>query len=249
MNKTLKQFLLALFFGYSLLTSTVFASEYPAVPSLTGPVVDQVGILSPNAQSAITSALMNLNQESQIQYQVLIVDSLKDDTIEGFSIRVVDEWKIGKKGEDKAALLLIAINDKKMRIEVGRGLEGELTDLSTRRIIEEMKPYFKKMDFDNGVALGLSLMAQKSNKTLKFSGQLKPRHKRQGSGSLVLFAIFGLIFFLQMFFPSSRRRGFGSGGFGGFGGGGGGFGGGGSSGGGWSGGGGGFSGGGSSGNW
>lgn len=227
------------------LSFQVFALE---VPTLTGPVVDEAQFLSRSAHAAIESALLNLNQTEGVQFQVLIIDKLVDETIEGYSIKVVDEWKLGKKGEDKAALFLISLEDRKMRIEVGRGLEGTLTDLITHRIIDEVKPYFKKNDFDNGIALGLALMAQADGKKLNFQGKIKPRHHRKGSAPLVLFAIFGLIFFFQFFFPNGTRgRGFG-GGFGGGGFGGGGFGGG-SGGGSWGGGGGGFSGGGSSGSW
>lgn len=228
----------------------VSAAHSLEVPALTGPVVDEAQFLSRKASAAISSALINLNQKEGVQFQVLIIDKLDDETLEGYSIKVVDEWKLGKKGDDRAALFLIALDDRKMRIEVGRGLEGNLTDLTTNRILDEVKPYFKKNDFDNGVALGLALMAQADGKKLDFQGQVKPRHQRRGgSASMVLFAIFGLIFFLQMFFPNSHGRRGGMGGFGGggFGGGssGGGFGGGGS----WGGGGGGFSGGGSSGSW
>lgn len=219
------------------------------VPALTGPVVDKTQLLSSNASAAIERALLSLYQKEGIQFQVLIIDKLDDETIEGYSIKVVDQWKLGKKGDDRAALFLISVSDRKMRIEVGRGLEGSLTDLTTHRIIDEVKPFFKKNDFDNGIALGLALMAQAEGKKLDFNGAIKPRHKRKGgSASLVLFAIFGLIFFLQMFFPNGRGGG-GRGGMGGFGGyGGGGFSGG-SGGSSWGGGGGGFSGGGSSGSW
>lgn len=234
---------LKLFFLTLALSCKVFALE---VPTLTGPVVDEAQFLSRDAHAAIESALLNLNQTEGVQFQVLIIDKLFDETLEGYSIKVVDEWKLGKKGEDRAALLLIALDDRKMRIEVGRGLEGTLTDLTTNRILEEMKPYFRKNDFDNGVALGLALMAQADGKKLDFKGQVKPRHHRKGSAPLVLIAIFGLIFFLQFFFPQSMRGGRGGRGGGYWGGGGLGGGGGGSS---WGGGGGGFSGGGSSGSW
>lgn len=236
---------LSLLLLFAALTFKVSALE---VPALTGPVVDEAQFLSRSAHRAIESALINLNQAEGVQFQVLIIDKLVDESIEGYSIKVVDEWKLGKKGDDRAALFLIALEDRKMRIEVGRGLEGTLTDLTTNRIINEVKPYFQKEDFDNGVALGLALMAQADGKKLNFQGAVKPRHKRHGTAPMVLFAIFGLIFFLQFFFPKGGGRGgFGGGGFGGWGGGsGGGFSGGGSS---WGGGGGGFSGGGSSGSW
>ncbi|AUN98290.1 TPM domain-containing protein [Bacteriovorax stolpii] len=241
-KKTLTSLLL-----FCLCTFSAFALE---VPALTGPVVDEAQFLSRDAHRAIENALLNFNQTEGIQFQVLIIDKLVDETVETYSIKVVDEWKLGKKGDDRAALFLISLDDRKMRIEVGRGLEGTLTDLTTHRILDEVKPFFQKGDYDNGVALGLALMAQADGKKLDFQGQVRPRHQRKGSAPLVLIAIFGLIFFLQFFFPNIRGGG-GRGGrggyYGGWGGGGGlGGGGGGSS---WSGGGGGFSGGGSSGSW
>lgn len=232
----------------ALSLANVFALD---VPTLTGPVVDQARFLSEQGNAAISSALFNLEQSTGIQFQVLVISKLKDESLEGYSIKVVDQWKIGKKGDDRAALFLIVADEHKMRIEVGRGLEGSITDLKSRRILEEVKALFKKGENDNGVALGLSLMARTAGTDLKFSGNvIRARHARNVSSSFIIFVLFALILFLQYVFPSGRGP-FGGGGFGGFGGfGGGGFGGGsGSGGGGWSGGGGGFSGGGASGDW
>lgn len=236
------KYLIALFLLLALSSVNIYALE---VPALTGPVVDQARFLSTAGNQAISNALYNLEQKKGIQFQVLIINKLKDESLEGFSIKVVDSWKIGKKGDDRAALFLIVAEDHKMRIEVGRGLEGALTDLKSRRILDEVKDLFKKGDNDNGVALGLSLMARTIGSELTFTNStIHPRHQRKTvSSSLLILILFGFIIFLQYVFPNGGGRS-GRGGFGG-----GGFGGGGGSGGGWSGGGGGFSGGGSSGDW
>jgi uncharacterized protein len=182
MSSFFKYFLL--FFAISF---KVFALE---VPQLTGPVVDLAQVLSSEAKVAIENALQNFNQTEGIQFQVLIINKLMDESIEGYSIKLVDQWKIGKKGDDRAALFLISIDDRKMRIEVGRGLEGTLTDLTTNRILDEVKPHFKAGDYGNGIALGLALMARADGKELKFGKAVQARHKRRGgSASLVLFAI------------------------------------------------------------
>jgi uncharacterized protein len=238
--------LLVFLFLFIISLSNLFGRE---VPALSGPVVDEAALLSEPARGAISSALFRLNQENGIQFQVLIIPSLEDETIDGFSIKVTDKWKLGQKGQDKAAMLLIAVKEHKMRIEVGRGLEGDLTDLKTAHIREQMNPLFKNKDFDNGVALGLSLMAKTVGAELRFEGgHVRPRQQRHVSSSLIFFILIGLIMFFQFFFPNNRGGGGGYYGGGGFGGGG--FGGGGSGGGGsWGGGGGGFSGGGSSGDW
>lgn len=235
-----------IFFIIFISLANLWAKEI-IVPELTGPVVDEARLLTEPGRGAISSALFTLNQESKIQFQVLILKSLEGESIEGYSIKVVDKWKLGNKGQDKAALFIIALDEHKMRIEVGRGLEGDLTDLKTSRIIDAVKPLFKNKDYDNGVALGLSLMAKESGVELKFQGKhVRPRHERKVNSSLILFILIGLVIFLQIFGGGRRGPGsyYGGGGFGG-----GGFGGGGDSGGGWSGGGGGFSGGGSSGDW
>lgn len=239
------KYFLSLFLFISLAMSTVFAVD---VPTLTGPVVDQSRFLSEQGKSAISNALYNLEKETGVQFQVLIIPKLEDESLEGYSIKVVDEWKLGKKGDDRAALFLIASDDHKMRIEVGRGLEGTITDLKSKRILDEVRALFKQGDNDNGVALGLALMARTAGVELNFDKEVvSPRHARKTSSSSIIFILIALIFFLQYVFPSGRGRGgrggpfIGGGGFGG-----GGFGGGG---GGWSGGGGGFSGGGASGSW
>jgi uncharacterized protein len=235
---------LLIFYSLYLLISSSFART---VPPMTGPVVDEAGLLSPEVKIAIENALIELNQSQGIQFQVLFIDTLDGDPIENFSIKVVDEWKLGKKGEDKAALFLMAIKERKLRIEVGRGLEGDLTDLATRRIISDLRPYFKSGEYDNGTLLALTLMAKSAKTELQFKGNFNSRPVRQKSipGAIILIVLIGFILFVRFFFPGGG--GFGGGGFyggGGFGGGG--FGGG-SSGGDWGGGGGGFSGGGSSG--
>jgi uncharacterized protein len=249
--KTFLSLILGVIFSLSLLANEV--------PPLSGPIVDEVGLLTPTGQGAIANALVDLNEREGIQFQVLIVDHLEQDTIETFSIKAVDAWKLGQKGADRAALFVISVKDRQMRIEVGRGLEGDLTDLTTHRIIDEVKPHFRDQDYDNGVALGLALMGRSVGAELKFnnsSGRVAPRHERKGSSWLVILFLFGLIGFLQLFAPKrgiggrggrgGSGGGFGGWGGGGFGGGGGFSGGGGSS---WGGGGGGFSGGGSSGSW
>lgn len=207
--------------------------------------MDKAGILSRVNKNKIERALKSLNSSSGIQVQVLTLKSLEGDSIEDFSIRAVEKWKLGGAKNDRGALLLIAINDRKMRIEVGDGLEGQIPDLTAGRIIDSMKPFFKNGDFDTGVYLGVASIAQASGVNLgdvklTRSSRNKRRDKVSGYVNIAFFVIFFILFGFR------RRRGgvyFGGGGFGG--GSSGGFGGGG----GWSGGGGSFSGGGSSGSW
>jgi len=130
-----------------------------AVPPLTGRVVDQTGTLSSGDIAALTQKLTDLETRKGSQVAVLIVPTTAEETIEQFSIRVADAWKIGRRKIDDGALLLIAKNDRHLRIEVGYGLEGVLTDATTRRIIDEdMTPKFKVGDFAGGVSAGLDRM-------------------------------------------------------------------------------------------
>ena len=105
-----------------LWTGSVFALD---VPKLTGPVVDLAGVLSRDDQAKIAASILQFQQTYGPQLQVLVVPSLEDESLEGYSIKVVDKWKLGTKGKDDGVLLLVATESRKVRIEVGRGLEGD----------------------------------------------------------------------------------------------------------------------------
>jgi uncharacterized protein len=144
----------------ALLVGWIFPAfaEVP-VPPLTGRVVDTTGTLSPADIASLTRTLEDLEKRKGSQVAVLIVPTTGEETIEQFSIRVADAWKIGRKKIDDGALLVIAKNDRHLRIEVGYGLEGVLTDATTRRIIDEIiTPKFKAGDFAGGVTAGLNRM-------------------------------------------------------------------------------------------
>jgi uncharacterized protein len=127
-----------------------------AVPPLTGRVVDQTGTLSSGDIAALTQTLKNLELRKGSQVAVLIVPTTEPETIEQYSIRVAEAWKIGRKKIDDGALMVIAKNDRHLRIEVGYGLEGALTDVTTRRIIDEViTPKFRSGDFAGGITAGV----------------------------------------------------------------------------------------------
>ena len=123
-----------------LWASPIFSLD---VPKLTGPVVDLAGVLSRSEQAEISASLLQFQRQYGPQLQVLVVPKLEDETIESYSIKVVDAWKLGTKGKDNGVLLLIATDDRKVRIEVGRGLEGDLPDALAGRIIRAgILPFF-----------------------------------------------------------------------------------------------------------
>jgi uncharacterized protein len=132
------------------------ASADVAVPPLSGRVVDQTGTLSSGDIASLTQTLKNLEQRKGSQIAVLIVPTTQPETIEQYSIRVAEAWKIGRKKIDDGALLVIAKDDHKLRIEVGYGLEGALNDVTAKRIIDEViTPKFRSGDFAGGISAGV----------------------------------------------------------------------------------------------
>jgi len=128
-----------------------------AVPPLTGRVVDLTGTLGSSDVAALTQTLKNLEMRKGSQVAVLIVPTTQPESIEQYSIRVAEAWKIGRRKIDDGALLVIAKNDHKLRIEVGYGLEGSLTDVTSRRIIDEViTPKFRSGDFAGGISDGVA---------------------------------------------------------------------------------------------
>ncbi|KRR24939.1 hypothetical protein CQ14_06335 [Bradyrhizobium lablabi] len=128
-----------------------------AVPQLTGRVVDQTGTLSAADIAALTQTLRDLETRKGSQIAVLMVPTTDGEAIEQFALRVAEAWKIGRKKIDDGALLVIAKNDRHLRVEVGYGLEGALTDATTKRIIDEdITPKFKTGDFAGGVSAGVT---------------------------------------------------------------------------------------------
>lgn len=140
------------FFTALLLTSQLTLAALVDVPSFSARVVDLTQTLSTAEQTALESKLKTFEEAKGSQIAVLIVPTTQPEAIEQFAIRVVDQWKVGRKEIDDGLLILIAKDDRKMRIEVGYGLEGAIPDLYAKRIITEtMTPYFKRGDFAGGI--------------------------------------------------------------------------------------------------
>lgn len=227
------------------------------VPATTGPVMDEVGVLSAKYQTQLETVLYELKNKTGVQFQYYFIDSLEDETIETYSIKVTDQWKLGSKDTDKGLLFIIALRERKMRLEVGQGLEGDLTDLFSKRLLDSIRPELKLGNYEAASFKILTGVAQQLKIDLNELQSLTPKKSKvksvTGRGLVLLFFLFIFLSLLQKFLPVSgrhyngRRRPFdvyygggsshgrSSGGFGG--------------GGGWSGGGGGFSGGGASSDW
>ncbi len=234
---------------FVLLSSLAFALEVPDAPA--GRVTDLTGTLSRNEIGALDQKLAAFEQETTNQIAVLIIPSLEGDSLEDYSIRLAEKWKIGQKGKNNGVILLIVKNERKLRIEVGYGLEGALPDAVSGSIIRsEIAPRFRSSQFYQGVDAGVTAIMAATK------GEYKALQKRQRGNKIPTWLVFllFLLFFGGFSLLSSfgRRRHYHSGGAGGWTTGGGFFGGGSSGGdlgGGFSGGGGDFGGGGASGDW
>jgi uncharacterized protein len=194
--KAARASLLALLLCFAV---TAFAFAQVAVPPLSGRVVDQTGTLTPEATARLTLKLKDFEARKGSQIAVLLVPTTRPEAIEQYSIRVAEAWKIGRKKIDDGAILLIAKNDRKLRIEVGYGLEGALNDVTAKRIIDEIiTPRFKNSDFSGGVEAGVDRMiAVIDGEPLPTP---KPQHEWEGQGfdpgalfnPVILFAAFVL---------------------------------------------------------
>ncbi|MCL7488968.1 MAG: TPM domain-containing protein [Desulfobulbaceae bacterium] len=146
-------------FCFALIALLVFGGAATAagreVPAYQGYVNDYASMMSGEVRTKLERALQSFDFSDSTQVAILTIDSLDGDPIEDFSIRVVDQWKIGQQGKDNGVLFLAVKNDRKMRIEVGRGLEHVLTDLAAGRIIDSVvAPRFKAGNFDQGFEAG-----------------------------------------------------------------------------------------------
>lgn len=270
---------LATFFALLFTLSFAGVAHAQDFPELSGRVVDQADLLSPEQEQDLTAVLESLETNSTRQLVVATVDSLQDYPIEDYGYQLGRAWGIGQaengdNEKDNGVILLVAPNERKVRIEVGYGLEPILTDaLSSRIINDSMLPYFRDDDYPAGIAEGaaqiilqLTLPAEKAQQNVLAAQRADRKSDRSGNPSMLIFWLAILIFFVlpALFSRRKGRRydggsagpiiiwgGGGSSGWGGSGGGGSGWGGGGGGfgGGGFDGGGGGFGGGGASGGW
>lgn len=223
-------------------------AEIVKIPALSSPVIDEAGVLTANEVRQLEDRLYALKNDFQMQ--IWIAPTLGDEAIESLSIRAVDTWKLGSAKEDKGLLLLIALQERRMRLEVGHGLEGEIPDALAARILDYLlRPALRSGNY----AQGFRDVVTEITAVLKVGDKpVKSKVPASGSNPGILVLLIPLFVFLVLGRLIGRGLGYrgGRGGFGGGGwGGGGGFGGGGFGGGGWSGGGGSFGGGGSSSNW
>lgn len=144
--------ILAMVLFLATFSVSAFALE---IPELKGRVNDYANMFKAQEVVAMETRLEKHEQETSNQIVVLTIPSLQGQVLEEFSIKVAEKWKIGQKGKDNGVIIIIAKDDKKIRIEVGRGLEGVLTDLLSGRIIQDMIPHFKNGNAYQGITVGI----------------------------------------------------------------------------------------------
>jgi len=166
------------------------------VPKLAGYVNDYANMISPPAKAELEKELRSFEKADSTQIVILTIPSLGGEAIEEFGIRVAEAWKIGQKGKDNGIIFIVAKQERKIRIEVGRGLEGRLTDLTAGRIVDlVVKPRFKREDFDGGFVAGVSSLVDATRG--EFKGDVPHRPARPAKSSqLLTFLIFGGIILL-----------------------------------------------------
>lgn len=160
------------------------------VPKLQGHLNDYARLFSSGAAQEVERLLSDFEKGESTQIVVLTIPSLAGENLEEYSIKVAEAWRIGQKGLDNGAILLIAAKERKLRIEVGRGLEGKLTDLVSGQIIrDQITPRFKSGDFDGGLKAGvLSMMSAVKG---EFQAQQKDlRHARKSAPPIFTILLF-----------------------------------------------------------
>jgi uncharacterized protein len=182
----------------------------PAFPTLTGRIVDQAGILDAAAQARIETKLKDLESKTTTQIVVVTLKSLQGYDIADYGYQLGRKWGIGQKGQNNGALLIVAPADRRVRIEVGYGLEGMLTDAVSRLIIDNaILPRFRTGDFAGGIERGVDDIVQVlSGDADDFKRRAAERERPRGDEGIGSFAFVMLILliWLILYFRQSRQQ-------------------------------------------
>jgi uncharacterized protein len=163
------------------------------VPKLQGHVNDYANMISPSAKAELEKELTSFEQTDSTQIVILTIPSLEGEVLGEFSIKAAEAWKIGQKGKDNGIIITVAKQEKKIRVEVGRGLEGVLTDLAAGRIVNlVIEPRFKRGDFDGGFVAGVHSLIDATRGEFKADKNHLPK-KKDTIHSFLTVLIFGVI--------------------------------------------------------
>jgi uncharacterized protein len=178
------------------------------VPPLRGRVNDYAGVMSQDQVGSLESRLGQFEQETGHQVAVLTIPALDGEDIEGFSIRVAENWKIGKKGFDNGVILVVAVKDRRLRLEVGYGLEGVLPDAIAKQITSNyIVPRFRSQDYAGGIIAGIDAVLRVIKKEpLPESARKKGGSQGPDLSGTAMLVITLALFGLMAFAAASRRR-------------------------------------------
>jgi len=196
------------------LVATVLAQGL-TFPELTGRVVDQAGIIDAPAKSRLEMKLANYDQKTSDQVVVATVPSLQGTSIEDYANRLFRHWKLGQAKTNNGVLLLVAPNERKVRIEVGYGLEGTLTDAVAKMIIQAaIAPKFKAGDFGSGLEAGVDAITATllGDSEWQDRAKMRPAPESDAYDPLVIFLVFVIIMIVFNMMAARNNRGGGRGG-------------------------------------
>lgn len=177
----------------ALSVSTATALEVPTAPTLATPIVDQTGTLTPAQITQLADQIAASRKEKSYQIGILIISTLgSDEYLEGYSLKVARQWGIGDKTSN-GVLLLVAMDDHKLRIEVGRGLEGDLTDVRANRIIRNIiTPKFKEGKYYEGISQGVTSIQLAVAKQADPAAEKEPSEPIDWSAIVTMALFFGI---------------------------------------------------------
>lgn len=197
----------------SIFSVALYAQELE-LPPLRGPVQDDADILSEDFVYKASTSLSRIYKDGGPQIQIVTVPSLQDYTIEQFTIYLAEKWKIGRKGKNDGVILLVAPNERKVRIEVGSDLEGDITDYDSNLIINNaIIPYFKSGNYEAGIQQGMGSILKKlglEQYAIKGSAPVSVRkqfHKKHNSKAPVLYFIVFIAFVIGSAIKNTLARG------------------------------------------
>lgn len=191
-TSTIKALFISFLLTFLLANSFVYAQDLVSIPKLESPVTDLTSTLQSSQKAKIDSFLFEFSSKKGSQVVVLIIPTTAEESIEEFGIRVADKWKIGREGQDDGVILIVAKEDRKIRLEVGYGLEGAIPDAYSKRIIETIiLPEFRSGDFYHGINEGVHAIVDLIN------GEALPTPSQETTED---FQNFGLIAPLTMIF-------------------------------------------------
>lgn len=186
----------AIFFFLILFCANFFALE---IPRLTSPVVDNAKIMSESKRQELEQFLLSLDKNSSAQIAVLTIPSLKGESLEEYSIRVAREWGLGNAEDSKGVLLLIAFDEKKIRIETGYGVEGDLTDAKCGMIIRNViAPNFQNGKYSEGIIKGAKAIAKIIAPDAQISSDAEIEDASETDPiAIIAMAIFFMLYFMM----------------------------------------------------